>query len=265
MIAEWRQPGVDKAWLIYSANYIFRTGIIRWAIDPFRLCKRLPDAPFINYVEDLRELTLVLLTHAHADHLDLELISGLHNCEITWVIPEFMLSILFKRINLPRNRIIISVPGQLINFKGLIIFPFEGQHFHQRSQEQITQNERPRGVPAMGYLVEFNGKRWLFPGDTRNLTPEKSFNFGPVDIDFAHLWLGKSSALEQNPPFLQDFYTFHTNLLAHRIVITHLEELGRDEEDYWDAGHYAQVEAIFHQLSPDIHVEPAYLGDGVNL
>jgi hypothetical protein len=38
LIAEWKSPGSeDRAWLIYSANYLFRTQGVRWAMDPLAL------------------------------------------------------------------------------------------------------------------------------------------------------------------------------------------------------------------------------------
>jgi hypothetical protein len=49
MIMEWHQPGSeDRAWLMCSANYLFRTANVRWAIDPLRLKHRLPNAPEIS-------------------------------------------------------------------------------------------------------------------------------------------------------------------------------------------------------------------------
>jgi hypothetical protein len=38
MIAKWNLPGPeDRAWLMYSANYLFRTGEVHWAMDPLTL------------------------------------------------------------------------------------------------------------------------------------------------------------------------------------------------------------------------------------
>src|SRR5512140_3163064 len=66
MIREWKSPGPEnRAWLMYSANYLFRTGDIRWAIDPLTLNHRLPSAPEVNASQDLQTLSFVLLTHRH--------------------------------------------------------------------------------------------------------------------------------------------------------------------------------------------------------
>ncbi|MGB8253712.1 MAG: hypothetical protein WCF08_10905, partial [Anaerolineaceae bacterium] len=63
MINEWRQPGGQNcAWLMYSANYLFRTGNIRWALDPFTLQARVPQASAVPIEQDLDILDVVLLT-----------------------------------------------------------------------------------------------------------------------------------------------------------------------------------------------------------
>ena len=77
MITEWHQPGSeDRAWLMYSANYLFRTANIRWTIDPLRLKHGLPSAPEMP-AGDLEDLTFILLSHQHGDHLDLSLLRQL--------------------------------------------------------------------------------------------------------------------------------------------------------------------------------------------
>jgi len=80
MIAEWRLPGgEDRAWLMYSANYLLRIGDVRCAIDPLRLKNRLPQAPEMDIASDLQALSFGLLTHRHADHLDLGLLYRLRD------------------------------------------------------------------------------------------------------------------------------------------------------------------------------------------
>ena len=49
LISEWSAPGrADRLWLMYSANYLLRTGSLHWAIDPVRLSHRLRGAPDIE-------------------------------------------------------------------------------------------------------------------------------------------------------------------------------------------------------------------------
>jgi hypothetical protein len=51
----------------------------------------------------------------------------------------------------------------------------------------------------MGYLLEFNGKRWLFPGDTRSYDASLLQSFGPLEGHFAHLWLSRTGAYLEVP------------------------------------------------------------------
>ena len=41
-IREWREEkSGNNAWLMYAANYLFNTGGVRWAMDPFSLSTRI--------------------------------------------------------------------------------------------------------------------------------------------------------------------------------------------------------------------------------
>ena len=110
------------------------------------------------------QLRFVLLTHSHTDHLDFNLLRTLQNLPLSWVIPEYLLQRVKAVISLPEDRVIVPRPMQAIDILGIHIIPFEGHHF----EEFPAASGKRHGVPATAYLVEFNGKRWLFPGDTRN-------------------------------------------------------------------------------------------------
>ena len=260
MISQWRQPGDDRAWLIYAANYLFRTGGLRWALDPLTLRQRLPGAPEVDPA-GLRELSFVLLTHRHADHLDLDLIRALRPYPIRWVIPEFLLPQIIEQVGLLESQVSVPRPLQPIAIGNITITPFDGLHWEPLPSAGGT----PRGVPAMGYLVEFSGRRWLFPGDVRNYDLRLLPDFGPLDGVFAHLWLGRGTALQDAPPLLEVFCAFFAHLPTRRLVVTHLHELGRLAEEYWDERHYQAVAARLHQLNPNLRVEPALLGRSLAL
>jgi len=95
----------------------------------------------------------------------------------------------------------------------------------------------------------------------RNALP----GFGVLDGIFAHLWLGRKCALMEPPPLVDAFCTFFTSLNSKRIVITHLEELGRDSLDYWDKNQYELARTCIQNLAPGIDVSAAYRGDKVSL
>ncbi len=263
VIDEWQQPSIeDKAWLIYSANYLFRTNNIRWAVDPIRLRQRLPQAPEVDIVQDLRGLSFGLLTHEHADHLDLQLMRSLRNLPITWVIPSFMLEKVTSEVGLTADRIIIPKPLQPFEMSGIRITPFLALHMERRPNRKGVP---PRGVPALAYLVEFNEKRWLFPGDTRTYDATQPPIFGPVDGLFAHLWLGRGCALQNELPLLDDFCRFCLDLQPRKIVLTHLREFGHDAKDFWDENHAERVHSILREQAPRIPVRAAFMSGNVLL
>lgn len=260
IIDEWKKPGPqDWAWLTYSANYLFRTGNIRWAIDPLTLPWRIVAAEKVDVARDLEGLSFVLLTHRHEDHLDLDLISALRDFPIRWIVPETLLSIVMEQAGLPPGNMIVPEPLKLIELDGLTILPFEGLHWER------SPSGKPKGVSAMAYLVEMSGKRWLFPGDTRIYDAGKVPELGKADLFFAHLWLGRHSAQLDHPPLLHRFCQFCVDLSPRQVIITHLEELGRSAKDYWDARHVELVRAHFKEISPHLQISTAFMGDRVEL
>ena len=262
LIKEWDSPGTeDKAWLMYSANYLFRMGETRWAMDPLTLRRRVPDAPEVEITQSLSALDFIVLTHRHADHLDFDLLKSLRHLPIRWVIPDYILPQVQAEAGLPVDQVITPHPLQPIEIKGIRLLPFVGLHWEAAPSENGLQH----GVPEMGYLVEFNNKRWLFPGDTRDFKPELLPSFGPVDGLFAHLWLGPGSALLEEPPLLDAFCRFCVDLQPRRVVLTHLEELGREADDYWDGRHAEKVMAHCKEIVPGLDVKAAYMGESVNL
>ncbi|HLO13943.1 MAG TPA: MBL fold metallo-hydrolase [Anaerolineales bacterium] len=260
IIMEWTSAGApDCAWLAYSANYLFRTNNVRWAIDPLTLNWRLKEAPKVDAASDLKDLSFVLLTHRHADHLDLDLLSALRHLPITWVVPDSIRTTVIAQAGLPREQIIAPRHLEPIELNGIRILPFKGLHWER------TPDKRRRGVPAIGYLIELNGKRWLFPGDTRTYNAFQLPDFGHVDYIFAHLWLGRGCALMEKPPLIDAFCQFCFDLKPRRIILTHLNELGRNADDFWDASHAEKVCSRFHRMSSEVSVTPVETGGSVLL
>lgn len=253
-IQEWREAeSVNTAWLMYAANYIFSTGGVRWAMDPLSLSTRISGVDQPNFLTDLDVLELVLFTHSHHDHFDSKLVGALAGSPIKWIVPEDMRG-LAADAGIPGKNILIPEPGRLIYFKGLRITPFTGQHIHGRY-----------GVPETSYLVECGKKRWLFPGDTRVYDPNHLPDFGVVDAVFAHVWLGKKCAALPTPPLLDEFCQFFLVCNANRILLTHLEELGRDERDFWDSRHVELIRQKMKELGVADRIEKYITGQKIVL
>ena len=117
----------------------------------------------------------------------------------------------------------------------------------------------------MGYLVEFSGKRWLLPGDTRTYEAAQLPDFGALDGLFAHLWLGRGCALLEEPPLLEDFCRFCLDLHARRILVTHLEEFGRSAQDTWRSAHAMRVIERIGQENVKLCAQAVFTGESVQL
>jgi len=245
---------------MYAANYLFRSRDVRWAIDPLRLCQRVPGAPEMDIKHDLAPLSFILLTHHHADHLDLEMARALRDHPILWVVPAYLLDVV-RVAGLPRERIIIPRSMEPIHIHNVNIVPFEGLHW----EDDPAYPEGRRGVPATGYLLEFNGKRWLFPGDTRRYAANRLPGFGRVDGLFAHVWLGRGCAQQGSPPLLEAFCHFCLSIEPNQIVLSHLEEYGRDADDFWGAEHARKVIRFLKGFDPNPRAFPVYMGSQIGL
>ena len=262
LIAEWHSPGTeDRAWLLYSANYLFRTGGVRWAMDPLTLRHRIPEAPVVDLVRSLNPLDFVVLTHRHADHLDFDLLKAMRRLPIQWVIPDYILPQVQAEVDIPLEQVIVPHLLQPIDIKGIRLLPFVGLHWEADHSAFTAEH----GVPEMGYLVEFNGRRWLFPGDTRDYKPGLLPSFGQVDGLFAHVWLGRGCALREEPPLLNEFCQFCLALRPGQVILTHLEEFGREATDYWNGRHAGKVKERCGQLAPQVPVSEVYMGQSVTL
>ncbi len=254
MVHEWSSELGNQLWLLYSANYLLNTAGVKWAIDPYSLFSRLGGGPQPDFANDLQDLQLIVITHAHSDHFDLNLLSSLSHLPIQWVVPKFMEERIKNAADLSGEKIIIPRPNIPLRIDKLTITPFEGLHGHGGN-----------GVQSMGYLAEFYQKRWLFLGDTRTYDFSKLPDFGELTGVVGHLWLGKAEALESRPSKLDGFCDFFSHFKTKQLVITHLLEFGREPNELWNLNHFQLVLRHIQNIKPDLRVTEALMGERVDL
>ena len=70
MVRAWQAPRHDDAvWLMYSANYLFNTQGLKWAVDPVLLNNRVPEAPLLDVRQDLKKPGFCSADpHPHGSH-----------------------------------------------------------------------------------------------------------------------------------------------------------------------------------------------------
>jgi L-ascorbate metabolism protein UlaG (beta-lactamase superfamily) len=136
--------------------------------------KRLT-APALQF-DDLPHIDLILLSHAHFDHFDLPTLRCFDAA--TRVITARAMSDLLKRtrfsniteLDWDECKILSAAAGEII------IAAFPVKHWGAR-----TQHDTHRGYN--GYLIERNGRRIIFAGDTAMTESFAALRrYGPIDV-----------------------------------------------------------------------------------
>jgi hypothetical protein len=263
VIEQWKIEGDDTFWLIYSANYLFRCGGVRWAVDPVILSSRIQAELPPHLEEDFEKADFIVLTHRHSDHLDKNLLKAISDINIPWVVPEFMLEEVNKNFHLPDHRIIVPIPGKQFEISGIKILALEGSHW-EKTGDLHAAGTSLHGVPSYSYLFESKNKKWFIPGDTRTYDPKLIPQLGNLDGLLAHVWLGRNGALKDPPPLLEHFCNYFKGFNCSKIVLTHLDEWGRAESDLWTK-HHADMIIQKIRVSSTVKVISAVTGDQVSM
>jgi hypothetical protein len=249
MIRSWCAPRRnDAVWLTYSANYLFNTRGLKWAVDPVLLSNRVPEAQMLDAGRDLYDLDFVLLTHTHIDHVDVILWTQLKESRCHWIVPEHMVEFFTAEASMSNSGFSVAVPGRKLSVAGTRITPFAAPHYERNATAETKH------IDSTGYLVETSGGSYLFPGDIRTYDPACLRHFTDVSAVFAHVFLGRSAALECDPPLLNEFVDFYLSCRPKKIVLAHLYELGREPEDCWLTSHARTVARAFNNANKEVKV-----------
>ena len=231
------------ATLISPSSYLFSTFGYHWAMDvSFLHIRKLAKTP-AKVRDYLKNLKLMLITHAHADHMEDATIRALADTEITWVAPSFLKENMLSFGVREEKLITVDVYDEIcvgpLNIKVL-----KGRHF------------RPNGgggIETVGYFIKSeNGPTVAFPSDVRDYTPnKKKLN---ADYCFAHLWLTDKA---QNPdkyiPKSYEFADFALSNSTKNIFITHLY-VNRPQDKMWKYEHAEVARATILEKSPQTNV-----------
>ena len=203
---KWSDTQVTLAWLGHSTVLInfFGVTILTDPVLFARVGIRLPGitigpkrltAPALRF-HDLPHIDLILLSHAHFDHLDLRTLSCFD--ETTRVITARGTSNLLKRTRL--SNITELDWGEIKTLSAaageMVIAAFPVKHWGAR-----TQTDTHRGYN--GYLIERRGRRIIFAGDTAMTESFAALRgHGPIDVAIMPIsaynpWIQSHSTPEQ--------------------------------------------------------------------
>lgn len=229
--------------LISPSSYLLSTYGYHWAMDvSFLHIRKLAKTP--SQVGDyLKDLKLVFITHAHADHMEEQTIRALACTPITWVVPSFLKDKMLS-FGIKENKLITVNVGDELSVGPLNVKVLEGKHF------------RPNGgggIETVGYLIKNeNGPSIAFPSDVRDYTP----NTNELDADYcyAHLWLtDKALNPDKYIPKSFEFADFALSNSRKNIFITHLF-VNRPQDKMWTTTHAEVARTSILKKSPKTSV-----------
>lgn len=239
--------------LIQTTAFLFCTNGFRWAMDiAFRWAYRLAKTPY-EASKMLSDMQLMIISHEHGDHFEERTVRQLAQNETMWIIPDFLVDTALAW-GIRREKILSARVGEEIRIGPLTVLPFEGRHFRP-----VTG----KGVRAYGYHISApNSPSIVFPGDTRNFSTAGLPDLPPADYCFANVWLGdKNGFAASYDDIMMPYIRYMLHFSQKNILLTHLYECGRRDEDMWRREHAELIADEMKKLSPDTNIHIPHAGD----
>ena len=243
--------------LANSTFYLFNTGGYLWAMDPaFRFANKLSRAPS-RCAELLSGVKLMIITHGHVDHFEEETVRNLAQCDMMWVIPDFIYDEALSW-GIKPERILVAHENQPICIDKLTILPFKGRHFRP-----ITH----KGVDEYGYYITaYGAPSMAFPADVRDYALDGLPELPKADVCFAHVFLGDGNSYAEDYTTLADeFARFMCHFSDKHFILTHLYENGRRFVDMWREEHADVIAEHLKRLNPDARITTPKIGEHIKL
>ena len=122
------------------------------------------------------------------------------------------------------------------------------------------------GVPAYSYLFEAQNKKWFIPGDTRTYDPKQFHNMGHLDGLISPCLVGTERCIEGSSTTSgSSSAIISCRFNSSKIVLTHLDEWGREESDLWTNHHAEMITHKIRHESSNVTVTTAVTGDQVSM
>jgi L-ascorbate 6-phosphate lactonase len=150
-----------------QSGFRLAAGDARVLIDPF-----LTDRDDRRYAPpaiaaDFGDITLVLCTHEHVDHLDLPFLRAFcaANATARIVVPAPVIEVAVGG-GLDRGRLVGAVPGEELTDSGVTVHPLPALH-GLGGDQPVVYEFAPDGGPVrfLGYAVDVGGVRFFHAGD----------------------------------------------------------------------------------------------------
>jgi len=247
----------DRVWFAGPSAYVFAFGGEKFAMD--LQIRRQSDFEKIKprLHDFVKDVSFVLITHQHDDHMCIPLMRELKDTDIRWYIPHDCSRHLIESSGLKDENIVKVKPGDVFEIGNITVKAFHSPHVRADENELFAQR---------GYEISSHGKKLLFPGDVRDYDFSDYPDFGNVDICFSHLWAGNDSINESlYMPMLKKFADFNSAFHAKKYFLCHLYELGREEKYLWSYKHAGIAKDMFYGNIPESTIEIPKFGNTYEL
>ncbi|MBQ8606499.1 MAG: MBL fold metallo-hydrolase [Clostridia bacterium] len=245
----------NKLWLAGPSSYVFSLNGTKFAVD--LQIRRESDLEALrdSLDSDLSDISFVLITHQHGDHMCVPLINALKDADIKWFIPEGTRADYMERSGLSEDKIVRTKPGGKYNVNGIEINAFFTPH---------AVGEQP--FLQCGYRISDGKKNVIIPGDIRDYDYCDYPKSSNIDLCVSHLWAGKDSMTpDKYMPMLEKFCKTSASFGAKRYFLCHLYEIGREESSLWRYVHAGIAMDMLYSLRPESIVEIPRLGESYNI
>lgn len=167
-----RSVGRVRMWWLGQAGFLFRTESANVLVDPYlsnSLAKKYANGEFPHHrmmpvpvvPERLQEISAVLCTHGHTDHMDPETLSVIAEIspDADFLVPRALRSLAVER-GVPKNRLLDIDAGETIeSLGGLRVEAVPAAH--ESIEKDANGNHK-----YLGYVFSLEGVRFLHSGDT---------------------------------------------------------------------------------------------------
>lgn len=217
--------------LIGPASYLLHLGGKKIAIDPSACHFPGEEEKREALFHTLLDYDGVICTHFHFDHYDGALLTRLAP-HLPCYIPAYMPPLPgVNRVN----------AGDRLTFEEVALTFFDSPH--SRGENKVEE---------LGFLLEYDGRRHLFPVDVRTYDPVAIPVAGPVDTLISHLWLGRVHALDRvaEADYIEEFCAFAGAFTPKRTILGHLCDSRRTITDMWSPLHVERVAPYLTNPTP---------------
>ena len=259
IFSEYRQEKYsDSLWLAGPTSYVFSLCGQKFAVD-MQIRRKIDFEKLMPRLTTLlSDISFVLITHQHDDHMCIPLMRALKDTPIRWYIPRGVPIDLIKASELKEENIVWVSSGDCFSIGDVDIRAFNSPH--------APKNADVSGVVEVGYEIITPKGKVLLPADVRDYDYDEYPTFSKVDLCISHLWAG-NDALNENlyKPMLEKFALFSSRFKSKRYFLCHLYEIGRTETFMWHNEHANIVIDRLSELLPESVVEIPRLGERYTL